>query len=487
MAYAPTTWADSPSTSTPITAAQLNRLEAAIGAGLWVRSARDYGAVLDDTTNDATAIQDAITAAAGAGGGVVLIPGRAYVGTSTLTMPAAPVSIMGLGWEASWLRRASSATNPLLDYSGTATGGGGHRYHQGLHNISLRGGGSSGTLLRAYYADRLRLTDVFFYDSVGIGCDLVEVWDSRFTRCAWNAVGGLASDTPGANSAKPQVWIRNSAAASEFGNGTDNSNMIWFTDCHWEDFASGALWIERGHSANTSNPNGIFITHGKFETHRVRNIPVVVGDQASLVHFRDCDVVMGTFHSGTTTPVPGMLVGGVTNIVLDGIRFVGGDAVQSMSNGIEIYGQTGGAYAIQSISHEGQNPTNALVSFGGLLGLFDVGAVASSATAALFAGSHPESHSVTYAASITPAITAKRTTKRVTLTGNITINAPAGGFPGARLTLDFLQDATGGRTVTFNAAFKATWTPTTTANKRNTITFEYDGTNWVQVATATNL
>jgi hypothetical protein len=346
VAFTKTAWVND--SDPAITAAQLNRIEAGIWAALSEYDVRDYGASLNDSTNDASAVQAAVTAASSNGGGRVIVPGRALIGAvSTLTIPS-NVIVSGTGWENSWLRHESAATVPLIDFSGTATGGATHTHHSGIMDLTLRGSGSTGTLLRSYYSDRLRVVDVLFYDSTGIATDLVEVWDSRFTRCAWNNVGGTYSgtttDAPGTNSAKPQVWIRNSAAASGFGNGTDNSNMIWLTDCHWEDFESGALWIERGHSANASNPNGIFVTHGKFETHRTRNIPIVVGDQASLVHFNSIDVVTGTFDTGVSAAVSGMLIGGVSNISVERARFVLADGVASMSNGIEWYGQTGGSY-----------------------------------------------------------------------------------------------------------------------------------------------
>ena len=88
--------------------------------------------------------------------------------------------------------------------------------------------------------------------------------------------------------------------------------------------------------------------------------------------------------------------------------------------------------------------------------------------------------SVTYAATVTPDCALGEIVDIGTLTGNITVAAPTHPLRGLRLTLNFTEDATGGRTITLNSVFKATWTPVTTASKRNTITFEYDGTNWIQ-------
>lgn len=72
------------------------------------------------------------------------------------------------------------------------------------------------------------------------------------------------------------------------------------------------------------------------------------------------------------------------------------------------------------------------------------------------------------------------------LTNNITINAPTNPAKGQRLTLQFTQDGTGSRTVTWNAVFKVTWVDTgNTLGKRSAITFFYDGTSWNQMAAQT--
>lgn len=67
--------------------------------------------------------------------------------------------------------------------------------------------------------------------------------------------------------------------------------------------------------------------------------------------------------------------------------------------------------------------------------------------------------------------------------GNITVANPI-NVPGAGcdLFLDFTQDATGSRTVTFGSAFKGGLSPVSTASKRSVQHFRYDGTSWVNVA-----
>lgn len=93
---------------------------------------------------------------------------------------------------------------------------------------------------------------------------------------------------------------------------------------------------------------------------------------------------------------------------------------------------------------------------------------------------------LTYASTVTPD-PYEAGTQVVTLTGNITVNAPTRKHKGQRLTLEFTQDGSGGRTVTFSGRWRTNWTPDTAAGKTNSITVEFDGATWMQVAATTNL
>lgn len=86
---------------------------------------------------------------------------------------------------------------------------------------------------------------------------------------------------------------------------------------------------------------------------------------------------------------------------------------------------------------------------------------------------------VTFASTITPDPTAGSTIA-VTLTGPITIAAPTNGtyWPGCRMKFVLTQDATGGRTITWNGVYKTPPAATTTLSTTTVASFEYDGTNW---------
>lgn len=68
---------------------------------------------------------------------------------------------------------------------------------------------------------------------------------------------------------------------------------------------------------------------------------------------------------------------------------------------------------------------------------------------------------------------------RVTMTANMTVSAPTNPVDGQKITFELIQDGTGSRTVTWNAAFDfgTTGAPTltTTASKRDVVGFVYSG------------
>lgn len=87
-----------------------------------------------------------------------------------------------------------------------------------------------------------------------------------------------------------------------------------------------------------------------------------------------------------------------------------------------------------------------------------------------------------FAGSFTPNPTLGGTIILGAMTANLTINAVASGnlWPGQVVTFNLTQDATGGRTYTFNAQYvlagASSASLVTTASKRNIISFMYDAT-----------
>ena len=80
---------------------------------------------------------------------------------------------------------------------------------------------------------------------------------------------------------------------------------------------------------------------------------------------------------------------------------------------------------------------------------------------------------------------------KVTLGGNRTIGLASGGVSGAFISILVIQDGSGSRTVTWNAAYEFTGdtapTLTTTASKGDLFVFRYNGAKWLEVGRNLNL
>lgn len=66
------------------------------------------------------------------------------------------------------------------------------------------------------------------------------------------------------------------------------------------------------------------------------------------------------------------------------------------------------------------------------------------------------------------------------IAGALQINVPVGAVKGNRITFHYAADATPGRQITYNAVFKTSAVPASTANGKATHTFSFDGVHWVQ-------
>ena len=74
---------------------------------------------------------------------------------------------------------------------------------------------------------------------------------------------------------------------------------------------------------------------------------------------------------------------------------------------------------------------------------------------------------------------------KVTLAGNRTLGAASNGTTGQFISLLIIQDGTGSRTLTLNAAYEfasdTAPTLTTTANLGDVFVFRYNGSKWLEV------
>lgn len=260
-----------------------------------------YGAVGNGTTDDTAAVQAAITAAATAGGGTVYFPSGKYwvVPTPTkpaLTVPGDNVRLVGAGAKTSWLVKGGDGILLRMSGEGPHPAGETHLRYCSVDNLGFNGNSKTGALLELYYADNLYFRDIFMSSNNDLCIDGVEFWDSRF----YNLVIESSTGTPDSKT-QPNIWLRNTSAASGWGWSPDNVNQIHFTGCRLETFGTGGLWVTQGPN-NTNNPNGIYLTDFKFETSRMQGGPhLKIDASCKHVHATNIYCYAGGFASGYST------------------------------------------------------------------------------------------------------------------------------------------------------------------------------------------
>jgi polygalacturonase len=157
-----------------------------------------YGAVGNGSTNDATALQNALTAAGTAGGGIVYLPPGTYQVAKYLLIPS-NVTLMGAGMGVSILRSAGAT---LRTAGGVAPDGGGYsmlqatgttRVNIAIQDLTVDGNESadrtalaaSGVRLNSYLVDmrtvtglrieRVATRNTWTYNMVAFNCFDVEI------------------------------------------------------------------------------------------------------------------------------------------------------------------------------------------------------------------------------------------------------------------------------------------------------------------------
>lgn len=343
-----------------------------------------YNAVGDGKTDDTAAIQSAIDAAGGNGGGVVYFPAGVYLVTPGTTGAALTLSgtvsgvatgysgvrLVGDSQQASHIRKASagvmiSMSGPAGDISGAT-----HCRFCTIEHLYLDGADTSGTMLQTYYADDLEFSDVRFLNNLDVVQDTAEFWDSRYYNCVWDTNGSST-----ANASTPNVLLRNTAATSGFGYSTDTVNNIYFFGCRWEQFTTGAVWIERGVGTNSGQPYSIYLTSSKMESATINGGPTVyVETTARDVHIAQLHAYVGGFGSGYSTAQDVITFGPQFGSLKD-ILIFNSTGTACIANGVTLNAPLAKAYVVAENvrgSYTDAVPTGAHINFGTATGGFIV-------------------------------------------------------------------------------------------------------------------
>jgi hypothetical protein len=137
----------------------------------------------------------------------------------------------------------------------------------------------------------------------------------------------------GTTTSTPAIYVRSSRAASGVGSSTDSTNQIYFVGCLVEGWKGGAIRVEEG----TGSPAGIYSIHfygTKIETWMVRGPAIAVGASASNVSLIDTYIYLDSFDTGYSTPVDAVQLGGDAMTVLDGCYIGVGAAV--LASGVNV-------------------------------------------------------------------------------------------------------------------------------------------------------
>lgn len=444
------------------------------GTYQWL-NVKDYGATGNGTTDDTTAIQNAINAAAStagtfAGGRTVLIPDGIYLVTSIVLKHL--VTLRGTG-RGTILKHAPAATTGMVRITDTtvqqtqlrdlviwgnkaASTAGTATTKHGLHYLN-----GDGTQTPKITSDPYHVIDnVWAWECKGAGFRIEGRGEGIYSRLVARDCDGIGFDIQTVDSRWTSLSAGNCGAQGIVVGGANNI----LTGC--KSWYSGRLVPASGH--------GFHVT-------------------ASSNVLNGCEAQDNNFH--------GFFMDTVQRVALNGCHADSnnagtGDATDRNASGFEIsnsaYCTVSGGISWDRAANTRRQKYGVGFSNGAasneVIGLQMVGNITRRVR---IDSNSQENNSIVQpqgASLPAPALTPNPYNGRmlvVYMSANVTVSAPTEAHLGQELTFRFERGAVGTETITWDAVFKpAGWTLTTGAYARGSISFVYDGSQWIRTGSS---
>lgn len=458
-------------------AAQINNATAAIASlekyGTYIFNARTFGGAKgDNSTDDTTALQNTINAAAAVtfGKAVVYLPPGVYLYSSALTIPSPSMILQGSGG-----RSSGGVVATQLNYTGTT----------GTRAIDARS--------TIGFSARDILFSAVSTAYAGISLDLASSSQSDIRNCTFTFPNGFASGAIGIN------WDSCTSAriqACTFVNGTVQHRLGSAAQCH-QCQIEGCRYLvgSTGITPIQGTCEGLLIAGSLVELSNIASLSATfINLQSTSVAVHLDNVVI--LDAGTGSTYTGVSFTGtgfsMTACEIDGINTTTAVSIGNGSQAIDIDSSNdfpGGGTAVALGTgitgvHLGSFATTATNRFTGTPGAGSL--TIASGNMRVYEALQRSSQTPTETVLVSGVDATAGEHVEVTLSAARLVGAPLNPATGQHLYFTLIQNGTGGFAVTWSAAFKVSWSDTgNTANKRSTIGFWYDGTSWNQIGAQT--
>ena len=343
------------------TAGFLAGAAAAVATGI---SAAAYGVVGDHATDCTTALQNAVNAALATqqGTAIVDLPPGAVVISGTISCSSATdsaagkgVYFRGSGRGGSQILKANGFTSgPSLSWKGYGGPSGFPSSYGGLIDVAIEGHFLAGGAVELDSCQQMYFRGAAINSVSGTALTLNTVQDTYFSQCTLSSIGSTSA---------PGVLITGSSGGI--------SNMVWFSQCRFESFLNGAVWINLG-SGQTSANAGFFFSQCKFETATVNGDLIVADTWTQQLVMSQVFLSADSFNSGYSTPCNGITYGnGATGAGLNQASFrdVSMHAASGVANSVIAINGTNmnGPVTVDSLEFDSTPVSGSLVATSGTM------------------------------------------------------------------------------------------------------------------------